>query len=161
MTRNINGFVMLVILVMVSVHVVQAADSHGHSPVMIYKTEGDLEEIKEDIELAITDRGLLVSGNLHVSDMLQRTAKDLGFAQPVYKKALSIEFCSAYISHLIVSTNPANLVICPFTIAVYVLEAEPESVYVAFQKPHLAGDAEEAKREIMELMDSIVQEVIG
>ncbi|MCP5017164.1 MAG: DUF302 domain-containing protein, partial [Ketobacter sp.] len=38
---------------------------------------------------------------------------------PVFKKAESIEFCSALMSHRMMSADPSNLVLCPFTIAVY------------------------------------------
>lgn len=160
MVRYIAVSVISVVFFIFSVHAVTASDDGDEMPVKVYKTEGDLQVVKEDIEFAITGRGLLVSGTLHISDMLNRTAKDLGYTQPVYKKAESVEFCSAYISHLIVSTHPANAVVCPFTIAVYVLESEPDSVYVAYQKPHLAGDADEATKEVMELLDGIVREVV-
>lgn len=160
MVRYVAVCVISVILLTFSVHAVTASDEGKEMPVKVYKTEGDFEEIKEDIEIAITDRGLLVSGTLHISDMLNRTAKDLGYTQPVYEQAESVEFCSAYISHLIVSTHPANAVVCPFTIAVYVLDSEPDSIYLAYQKPHLAGDADEATNEILELLDGIVREVV-
>ncbi len=160
MIRYLTVYIMSILFMIVFMNAVVVSDDGDQSPVSIYKTEGDFEEIKEDIEFAITGRGLLVSGTLHISEMLNRTAKDLGYTQPVYKKAESVEFCSAYISHLLVSTHPANAVVCPFTIAVYVLATEPETVYLAFQKPHLAGDAEKAKKEIMKLMEGIVREVI-
>lgn len=160
MIRNIAVSVVPVLFMIVLINAAIASDEDDRAPVMVYKTTGDFEDIKEDIELAITDRGLLVSGTLHISEMLNRTANDLGYTQPVYKKAESVEFCSAYISHLIVSTHPANAVVCPFTIAIYVLATEPQNVYLAFQKPHLAGDAEEAKKEILKLMEGIVREVI-
>jgi uncharacterized protein (DUF302 family) len=149
-----------VILVIFSMSAVTASDEGKAFPVKVYKIEGELQEVKEDVEFAIIDRGLLVSGTLHISEMLNRTAKDLGYTQPVYKEAESVEFCSAYISHLIVSTHPANAVVCPFTIAVYVLESEPNTVYLAYQKPQLAGDAGEATKETLELLDGIVRDAI-
>ncbi|MEN8130355.1 MAG: hypothetical protein ABFS45_09225 [Pseudomonadota bacterium] len=110
--------------------------------------------------MAIIDRGLLVSGTLHISDMLNRTGSDLGYRRPVYHQAESIEFCSASVSHLMVSSHPANAAICPFTIAVYSLHADPGKVYLAFRRIYLAGEAEKTSQVIFELMDSIVRDVI-
>lgn len=135
-------------------------DVNEESAVFVYKTQGVFNDIKEDLELAIADRGLQVSGTLHISDMLQRTGKDLGYPKSVYSKAESIEFCSASVSHLMVSTHPANAVICPFTIAVYILSDEPETIYIAYRKPYLAGKADQALRTILELMHGIVRDVI-
>lgn len=160
MTRYITVSAVFAILLGFSMNIVPALGAQKDIPVQIYKTEGNLQEIKEDIELAIIGRGLIVSGTLHISDMLNRTAKDLGYTRSVYKHAESVEFCSASISHLIVSAHPANAVVCPFTIAVYVLESEPDSVYLAYQKPHLAGKAEEATKKVLELLDGIVREVV-
>ena len=42
-------------------------------------TDISYANIKENIEMAITDQGLIISGTLHISDMLNRTGKDLGF----------------------------------------------------------------------------------
>ncbi len=132
----------------------------GDLPLMVYETQGEFDDIKEDIEMAITDRGLLVSGTLHISDMLNRTGADLGYQKPVYHRAESIEFCSASVSHLMVSSHPANAAICPFTIAVYSLSADPEKVYLVFRRIYLAGEAQKATQVIFELMDSIVRDVI-
>lgn len=130
------------------------------SPLIVYETQGDFDDIKEDIEMAIIDRGLLVSGTLHISDMLNRTGSDLGYQRPVYHRAESIEFCSASVSHLMVSTHPANAAICPFTIAIYSLAADPEKVYLVFRRLYLAGEAEKVSQVVFELMDSIVRDVI-
>jgi uncharacterized protein (DUF302 family) len=130
------------------------------SPVIVHKTQGEFDDIKEDLELAITDRGLQVSGTLHISDMLERTGEDLGYKRSVYRKAESLEFCSASVSHLMVSTHPANAVICPFTIAIYILSDEPDTVYIAFRKPYLVGDASKALQVIHALMNGIVQDAI-
>ncbi len=127
--------------------------------VRIYPTEEAYEDVVENIKMAIIERGMLVSGTLHISDMLNRTGPDLGFPD-VFEKAESVEFCSALISHKMAQAAPENVVICPFTIAVYVTKAQPGTVHVAYRVPRLAGEADEAIGEILELLDGIVEDSI-
>ena len=129
------------------------------SPVSIYSSEETFEDVIENIKMAIIDRGMLVSGTLHVSDMLNRTGPDLGYS-PVFVKAESVEFCSALISHKMSQAAPENIVICPFTIAVYVTEADPEKVKVAYRLPLLSGDAGAATDAIIEMLEGIVEDSI-
>ncbi len=126
-------------------------------PVKIHSSEESFEDVVENVKMAIIERGMLVSGTLHVSDMLNRTAPDLGFSA-VFTHAESVEFCSALISHKMAQAAPENIVICPFTIAVYVRADEPNQVYVAYRRPQLAGEAKEAVRAILEMLDGIVQD---
>lgn len=128
------------------------------SPVVVYKAASDFDTVRENIELAVTDRGMLVSGTLHVSDMLNRTGADLGFPDNVYLKAESVEFCSAVMSHRMVQADPLNLVICPFTVAVYIKSDEPEQVYVAFRRHYLAGESQEVADAVFNLLDEIARE---
>ncbi|EGV49990.1 hypothetical protein QQ73_14180 [Candidatus Endoriftia persephone str. Guaymas] len=140
------------------------ASAGGEAPaaagaVQIYKSDEAYEDVIDNIKMAIEERGMLVSGTLHVSDMLNRTGPDLGY-KDVFKKAESVEFCSAVISHKMTQVTPENLVICPFTIAVYIKAAEPEQVYVAFRRQYLAGDSGKVTQEIFELLDGIVKDSI-
>ena len=127
-------------------------------PVVTYPATGTFDQVLENVKWAITDRGLLVSGTLHVQDMLERTGKDLGFPDPVYLKAESVEFCSALMSQRMVAADPGNLVVCPFTVAVYVLVSEPDQVYIAYGRPHLAGDPVEVVDAVTEMLDGIARE---
>jgi uncharacterized protein (DUF302 family) len=128
-------------------------------PVKIYTSEESFEDVIENIKIAIIDRGMLVSGTLHVSDMLNRTAPDLGFTE-VFSQAEAVEFCSAPISHKMAQAAPENIVVCPFTIAAYVRKDQPGQVYVAYRLPLLAGDAEAVTTAILEMLDGIVQDAI-
>ncbi len=127
-------------------------------PVQLYMADDDYDDVKENLEIAITDRGLLISGTLHVSDMLNRTAKDLGYKKQVYLKAESLEFCSAKLSHEMVLLDPGNLTVCPFTIALYVLKEQPKQVYVAFRRPSLAGDTGKMEAAIFAMLEGIVKD---
>jgi uncharacterized protein (DUF302 family) len=129
------------------------------SAVKVFKSTEPFEDVVENIKMAIIERGLLVSGTLHVSDMLNRTAPDLGYAE-MFTKAESVEFCSALISHKMAQAAPENIAICPFTIAVYIKHTDPGLVYVAYRSPLLAGRAKEATNEIISLLEGIIEDSI-
>jgi len=125
----------------------------------VYLSDESFEDVIENIKMAIIERGLLVSGTLHVSEMLNRTGPDLGFSR-VFVKAESVEFCSALMSHKMAQAAPQNITICPFTIAVYVTEADPERVHVAYRRPVLTGNAAEATQSVEQMLDGIIQDAI-
>jgi uncharacterized protein (DUF302 family) len=135
------------------------APADAGAPMKIYRSGERYEDVVENIKIAIIDRGMLVSGTLHVSDMLNRTGPDLGFSQ-VFAKAESVEFCSALISHKMSQAAPENITICPFTIAVYVRQSEPDKVYVAYRRPLLSGDDGQVTAAIVEMLDGIVRDAI-
>jgi uncharacterized protein (DUF302 family) len=125
--------------------------------VRVYTSEETFEDVVENIKMAVIDRGMLVSGTLHISEMLNRTGPDLGFPD-VFSKAESVEFCSALVSHKMAQVAPENVVICPFTIAVYVTKNEPGQVRVAYRMPQLAGEADQVTAEILLMLDGIVED---
>lgn len=129
--------------------------------VIAYQTEKSFEDVKEHLETAITNQGLVISSRLHIQDMLSRTAKDLGFAGSVFQDVESISFCSASLSHRMTQLSPLNATMCPFTITVYSKATEPKQVYVAFRNPTVAGDnAETLRQEIEDLFHRIVRQAL-
>jgi uncharacterized protein (DUF302 family) len=135
----------------------ESTDSTG--PVAVFKASGAFEDVVDNVKLAIEARGMLVSGTLHVGDMLNRTGPDLGYKQ-VFEQAESVEFCSAVISHRMTQAAPENMAICPFTISVYVTQAEPDQVYVAYRRQQLAGASAKVTAAVHELLHGIVEESI-
>ena len=131
----------------------------NQEPMVIYQSEEPFEDVIENVKMAIEDRGMLVSGTLHVSDMLNRTGPDLGY-EKVFEKAESVEFCSASISHKMTQVAPENIAICPFTISVYIKADEPDKLYVAYRRQILAGDSDKVTAAIYELLDGIVKDSI-
>lgn len=122
-------------------------------------TEEDFEGVKEAVEMAIGDQGLIVSGTLHISEMLNRTGKDLGF-KPIYKIAEGVEFCSSKISHLMAQVHPSNVSMCPFTVVIYQLTDEPEKTYLSFRHVSLKGDGEAVEKKIINLLQTVVDEAL-
>ncbi|MBT3048406.1 MAG: hypothetical protein G8D61_10740 [gamma proteobacterium symbiont of Ctena orbiculata] len=129
------------------------------SPVKVFTSEEPFEDVVENIKMAIIEQGLLVSGTLHVSDMLNRTAPDLGYPE-IFAKAESVEFCSALLSHKMAQAAAENIAICPFTIAVYKKQADPDRVYLAYRVPSLAGSDDRVAAEIITLLEQIIEDSI-
>jgi uncharacterized protein (DUF302 family) len=131
--------------------------SSPSDPMVVYKTDAEYDDIKENVEMAITGKGLVISGTLHISEMLQRTAQDTGQTAPIYTKAEALEFCSVALSYQMSKAHPANMASCPLTISIYTLP-EDENTYVAYRKPGMMGDAQEAEQAFTTLMSGIIKE---
>lgn len=123
---------------------------------------GEFEDVKSRVILSIEGRGLVVNYTARVSDMLQRTGKDIGRSVRVYARAEVLEFCSARLSRDTMEADPRNIVFCPYAIAIYTLPHEPESVYVAYRKPAARGSAQSmaALGAVGKLLDEIVREAL-
>lgn len=132
----------------------------GH--LALYATKGDFETVKEDVVIAITNRGLVIDHTSHVGDMLERTGKDLGTPKKIYGKAEALQFCSAAVSRRTMEADPVNILFCPYTIVIYTLPRDPKKVYVGYRRPQPAGPATSAAlREVEELLDGIVKEALN
>jgi len=128
--------------------------------VVVIKAGTSFEDINENVRMAITDGGMIVSGTLHISDMLNRTGKDIGFDKNIFKKSEAVEFCSALISHKMAVVHPANVSMCPFTIAIYELNEEPDVVYLSYRRVKLLGDGKKVEEDIITLLQGIVDESV-
>ncbi len=119
-----------------------------------YSTEEGFEDVMDNIKLAIENRGMYINNVMHMSEMLDRTGKDLGFEQQIYLKADSIEFCSALLSRRMTREDPRRIINCPFIISVYVLPAEPDKTYIAHRR--LAGDdATGVMKDVMDMLREV------
>ena len=76
---------------------VHGALAAGDYMVVSTKT-GSFDNVRDDVEMAITDRGMVVNNVSHVGEMLERTGKDLGDTKKIFLKAEALEFCSAVVS---------------------------------------------------------------
>ncbi len=131
-----------------------AADGRGAADegAKVVAVKGKFADVKEDLVVAIEQRGLVINTTAHVGDMLERTGRDLGKTKRIYDQAEVIEFCSATVSRAMMETDPRNLVYCPYTIAVYSLPGKPGVVYLA----HREYPATAALKPVVELLEGIV-----
>lgn len=138
------------------------AAAPSNSAYVRYDTPGNYDDVREDLSLAITNRGLVISGVSHIADMLDRTGKDVGSEKKIYLHAEALQFCSAVISRKAMEADGHNAVFCPYTISVYELANEPGKVYVSYRKaPEVNTPASrEAMAQVEKLLSDIVSEAL-
>jgi uncharacterized protein (DUF302 family) len=124
--------------------------------------KGDYADIKETLEMAITDRGMVISKVFFIADMLQRTGKVVGATNLVYVNGEILSFCSARLSRKMMQANPEYISICPFKISVYSLPNNPANIYLTYQAI-VSSDPQTQKNvfySINQLLATIVSEVV-
>jgi uncharacterized protein (DUF302 family) len=137
------------------------AESTRDEVMRMYVVNSNYEFVRDDVELAITGRGIKINNISHIGDMLARTGKDLGAKKQIFEHAEAFEFCSATVSRKTMEADPHNIIFCPYIIAVYSLPGEKDKTYISFRRPRLVGNqaSKEALQKVEQLMKSIVAEV--
>jgi len=123
-----------------------AADEH----IISTEVKGNYHDIANSIRSAIIGKGIHIAHELSASDMLNRTGSAYGYKNNTYTDARIFEFCSASLSQKLARQNPDNIVLCPFTISVYTLVDEPDTVHIAYKKPVGKDGSEAIVEEVME-----------
>ncbi len=126
-------------------------------PSWVYTTRGDFNNVRADLVDAIKARGLVVSYQAHTGSMLQRTAGAVGAMTSVYDYADTLLFCSAELTHKLLAANPHHVTLCPYSISVYTLSTEPDTVYLAIRAP---VEGVPVYREIQELLEGIIYDTV-
>ncbi len=138
------------------------AGGRNVDPVVIRSVHGNFNTVWEDLNMALTDRGLVVSGVSHVQKMLDRTGKALGRTKKIFVRGKVLEFCSAVVSRDMMEQNPHFIAFCPYRIAVYTLPGHEKTVYLSYVRPVWErGGNKSALREVDSLLDGIVNSVIN
>lgn len=135
------------------------AESDREEYMKLYAVEGKFEDVRMDIEMAITGRGMVINNVSHIGNMLARTGKDLGAAKQIYQKAEALEFCSATVSRRMMEADPHNIIFCPYIIAVYTLPAESNKVYIAFRRPLPVGSTE--SQQSLLAVEQLLEDIIA
>lgn len=140
---------------------VNGAFAEGDYMAVLTRT-GSFEDVRDAVEMAITDRGMVVNNVSHVGEMLERTGKDLGATRQIFLKAEALEFCSAVVSRNMMESDPDNIVFCPYVIAVYVVPEKPNEVRIAYRKPQMVGSpsSQEALKAVDELLSGIIKDAL-
>jgi len=143
--------------------VLPSAFAADYAHLKLYTTRGSFDDIRQDVEIAIAGRGLVVDHISHISAMLERTGKGLAPSGDIFKKAESLQFCSGTVSRSMMQTDSSNIVFCPYSIVVYSLPTDPEKVYVGYRRPELVGsEASKASlKEVEDLIDGIIKEALN
>jgi len=130
-------------------------------PVVIRTVTGEYEQIWEDLQSALSDRGLVVSSISHIGDMLVRTGQSFEGAKKIFSQARGLVFCSAVLSRTMMETNPHFIAFCPYQITVYSLPGQEGTVYLSYRRLIWNNDNDrEPLEKIEQLLDGLVSEVI-
>jgi len=157
--REMFGNILMAVLLFAGL--IQGAQAAGDYMVVSTKT-GNFNDVRDDVEMAITDRGMVVNNVSHVGEMLERTGKDLGDSKQIFVKAEALEFCSAVVSRKMMEADPDNIVFCPYVISVYVVPGKPNEVRIAYRRPQITGSpaSQKALKAVDELLSGIVKDAL-
>ena len=137
-----------------------SAYAGGYGDLKIYSVKGNFNEVNEDVEDAILNRGYVIDYHGFVSNMLKRTGKDIGSTKVFYKDAEFYQFCSARLTRKAVEADPRNIGYCPYVIVAYELASNPGTVHVGYR--HLAmavsGESKKAMAAVEKVLDEIARE---
>ena len=140
-----------------------AADqSDGYT---IYSKQGDFNDVLQDLQDAIVNRGYVIDYIAHVDMMLLRTGEAAGSvtaegAKSPYKNAKVLQFCASKLTHEAVSASPLNIGVCPYVTFVIETNAEPGKITVGYRRP-IPGPSKATKKafaKIESLLDEIAKE---
>jgi uncharacterized protein (DUF302 family) len=124
-----------------------------------YAVSGKYQEIRENIELAITEQGLVINNVSHVADMLATTGRDLGFSRKVYLHGEVFEFCSATLSREMTEADQALIVLCPYTVQIWEIPEKPGTVFVGYRRLPVSGT--EATRAVAGKVNALLDKIVS
>jgi uncharacterized protein (DUF302 family) len=137
------------------------ADPH---PVVTYAKRAKFEDVRDDLQLAIEGRGLVIDYQSFINRMLERTGKDVGSGRKLYADAQAFVFCSAVASRKTMEADPANIAFCPYSIVVYATAQDPGTVHVCYRRPWRPDGSSASKASLAGaegLLDAIAREAVG
>lgn len=137
------------------------ADAH---PIVTYSKPARFDDVREDLRLAIEDRGLVIDHHSYVNRMLERTGKDVGSSRKLYADAEAFVFCSAALSRKTMEADLANVALCPYSVVVYATADRPGTVHIAYRRPWRADGSAASKaalEEVEALLDGIARQALG
>lgn len=146
-------------MIMSVITVASVHQSHASGDnIVTTRIEGSFVDVSANVRAAITGKGINIANTLPASEMLHRTGPAFGYENDVYLDAITYEFCGASISHKLARTHPDNIVLCPFTISVYVVSEEPGFVRLSYRIPTGKPGTEEIIKEIVDLVQGIIDD---
>lgn len=128
---------------------------------VLFKAHGSFSDVRAQLEMAIEGKGLKINSNGKISEMLDRTGKDIGATKQVYAHAEQFEFCNARISRMTMEADPHAIAMCPYIISIYQLPND-KHVYIAYRKPAATKNPalKKALTELEKMLTDIIKEAM-
>ena len=98
----------------------------------------DFASARTALEDSIAAEGLAPPTVSEFGAMLQRTAPELGHPADTYREAVIFTFCSAHVAGRMTAEDPRHIALCPLSVALYTLPAEPRRVRLTYRLPATA-----------------------
>ncbi|ATX67562.1 DUF302 domain-containing protein [Roseinatronobacter bogoriensis] len=118
--------------------------------------DADFEDVVFNVEMAITNQGLVIDDVSYVGRMLERTKEDVGGEKDLFVDARIFSFCSAPLSREVMEAKLRNIQFCPYNVYVYQSAEEGAPVVVGYREFN-----EPTMRSINYLLQQIVAEAAG
>lgn len=125
-----------------------------------YAFRADYEEVKTTLLEALERQELSLGGVTELADLLRPAGRD---AASLYRRGELIDFCSARLLAQATAVSPHNVVFCPISVAIYVLESEPAVTQVSFRRPQAPGAPVRTQQALLALeaaVESAVAELV-
>jgi uncharacterized protein (DUF302 family) len=126
--------------------------SLAEDAVIVRVGNSDFRTAHDGLIEAIEGEGLVVGSVLPFREMLARTVVDEGGIP--YGEAEIVQFCSSVLAAELVREAPAQLTLCPLSIAVYTLVENPSEIRLAYRSP---GDSSAGRQRAGSLLQRVVQ----
>lgn len=125
------------------------------------------EDVVFALKDAIISRGLKVDYTGHLDKMLERTSEAVGSetesgSKSPYLHAEYFQFCSAKLTHAVISANALNIAICPYIVFAYERKDKPGTIFVGYRRP-IADPSRRSKKAIAkveELLTAVIKEAV-
>jgi uncharacterized protein (DUF302 family) len=128
-------------------------------PVLEARAKGSFEEVRQLLLIAIEGQGLVVDHASNVGEMLARTGQDLGATTKLYERAEVLQFCSANYSRQLMSADPRLLAFCPFSVGIYTLPGETDTVHLVYRRTQAEG-VSPAVAQALQKIDAMLAEIL-
>jgi uncharacterized protein (DUF302 family) len=118
--------------------------------------DAEFEDVVFNVEMAITNQGLVIDDISYVGQMLERTKEDVGGGKDLFTDARIFSFCSASLSREVMEAKLRNIQFCPYNVYVYQSAEDGAPVVVGYREFN-----EPTMRSINYLLQQIVAEAAG
>lgn len=138
----------LAFLLLVSLPVSSIADD----AIVVRVSGSDFRTAHDGLIEAIESEGLVIGSVLPFRDMLARTV--VGGGTIPYGEAEIVQFCSSLLAAELVREAPAQLTLCPLSVALYTLAGDPSEIRLAYRS---LGNSTAGRQRAESLLQRIVQ----
>lgn len=149
------------LLGLVLVQAAVAGGSNGTDFAVIMSKKANFDDIRENLVMAIENRGVKIDHQSFIAEMLARTGKDIGLTKVTYLRGDQLQFCKADLSRAMMEADPRNMAFCPFIFSLYIAADKPDVVNLEYRKLAAFGTSKASRKalaDVEKMMQEIAQE---